>query len=59
MTVRKYCGLTGASTATASRDLAELATAGLLGRAGAGRSTRYEPAIPGWAWAQRGKGPAP
>jgi Fic family protein len=49
MTVRKYCGLTGASTATASRDLAELAAAGLLVRAGAGRSTRYEIAIPGWS----------
>ena len=50
MTVRKYRALTGASTATASRDLADLAAAGLLARAGAGRSTRYDIAIPGWAW---------
>lgn len=50
MTVRKYCALTGASSATASRDLADLAAAGLLARAGAGRSTRYDIAIPGWAW---------
>jgi Fic family protein len=50
MTVRKYRALTGASSATASRDLADLAAAGLLARAGAGRSTRYDIAIPGWAW---------
>lgn len=55
MTVRKYRALTGASSATASRDLADLASAGLLARAGAGRSTRYDIAIPGWGWTPAGK----
>lgn len=55
MTVRKYRALTGASSATASRDLADLANAGLLVRAGAGRSTRYDIAIPGWGWTPAGK----
>ncbi len=49
MTVRKYRSLTGASPATASRDLADLASAGLLVRSGGGRSTRYDVSIPGWA----------
>ena len=51
LTVRKYVGMTDASPATASRDLADLVAKGLLvpGAAG-GRSTYYDLAIPGWAW---------
>jgi Fic family protein len=50
MTPRKYVALTGATSVTASRDLSELVTEGLLVRAGSGRSTHYNLAIPGWAW---------
>jgi Fic family protein len=50
MTTRKYQSLTGAIKITASRDLAELAGAGLLVRQGAGRSTFYNLPMPGWAW---------
>jgi Fic family protein len=50
MTSRKYQSLTGAIRITASRDLAELAEAGLLVRQGAGRSTFYNLPIQGWAW---------
>jgi Fic family protein len=48
MSTRKYEHLTGASRATASRDLIELAQAGLLRQEGAGRSTRYRLNIDGW-----------
>ena len=50
MTAKKYQSLTGAIKITASRDLAELADAGLLLRQGAGRSTFYNLPMPGWAW---------
>lgn len=50
MTPRKYQAITGATGITATRDLTALAEAGLLLRQGAGRSTRYELSIPGWAW---------
>jgi Fic family protein len=50
MTARKYQALTGAIKITASRDLAELAEAGLLVRQGAGRSTFYNLPMAGWAW---------
>ena len=50
MTARKYQSLTGAIKITASRDLAELAAAGLLVRQGAGRSTFYNLPMPGWGW---------
>ena len=50
MTAKKYQSLTGAIKITASRDLAELADAGLLVRQGAGRSTFYNLPMPGWAW---------
>jgi Fic family protein len=50
MTARKYQSLTGAIKITASRDLTELADAGLLVRQGAGRSTFYNLPMPGWAW---------
>ncbi|MBJ7309356.1 Fic family protein [Rugamonas sp. CCM 8940] len=48
MSTKKYESLTGASRATASRDLSELEDWGLLLRAGNGRSTRYYPNIPDW-----------
>ena len=48
MSTKKYEHLTGASRATSSRDLIELAHAGLLRQDGAGRSTRYRLEIDGW-----------
>lgn len=42
MNARKYTALTGASKATATRDLQHLAHLGALVPAGGGRSTRYE-----------------
>jgi Fic family protein len=42
MTTRKYASLTHCSPITASRDLAALATVGLLRTSGAGRSTAYQ-----------------
>ena len=48
MSTKKYEHLTGASRATASRDLVELAHIGLLLQDGAGRSTRYRLNINGW-----------
>jgi Fic family protein len=51
LTQRKFAHSTAASTATASRDLADLVQKGLLAKgAGGGRSTRYDVAIPGWEW---------
>jgi Fic family protein len=41
-TVRKYANLTGASPATAQRDLADLVAKGYLVLRGAGRSAGYE-----------------
>lgn len=49
MSTRKYEHLTGASRATSSRDLIELAHAEMLRQDGAGRSTRYRLNIDGWA----------
>ncbi len=51
LTQRKYVGMTGASPATASRDITDLVSKGILvlGDA-AGRSTYYNLAIPGWGW---------
>lgn len=42
MNARKYCGITGASKATATRDLQLLEQLGALEAVGGGRSTRYE-----------------
>lgn len=50
MTPRKYLALTGIKSITASRDLADLVTKAMLVREGAGRSTYYNLAIPGWGW---------
>lgn len=42
MSARKYSAITGASKATATRDLQQLAQLGALTPIGGGRSTRYE-----------------
>jgi Fic family protein len=57
MTPRKYMVLTKANNRlTANRDLNDLVEKRLLARAGAGRSTFYNLAIPGWGWASARKG---
>ena len=48
MTNEKYAKLTGASKATATRDLADLAAKGLLRIEGVGKATRYAIAIDQW-----------
>ena len=48
LTSGKYCKLTGASKATATRDLADLAAKGLLRIEGVGKATRYAIAIDRW-----------
>jgi Fic family protein len=51
MTPRKYMALTKANNRlTANRDLTDLVEKHLLVRGGAGRSTFYNLAIPGWGW---------
>lgn len=49
MRAEKYANLTGTSKATATRDLTDLAQAGLLVTTGQGRGTRYWINLPGWA----------
>jgi Fic family protein len=49
MTTRKHERIAQTSTPTAARDLIELERLGLLTRYGDGRSTRYYPAMEGWA----------
>ncbi len=49
MTTLKHVRIAQTSTPTAARDLIELERLGLLTRLGDGRSTRYYPAIDGWA----------
>ena len=48
MSTQKYESLAATSRATASRELIELEALGLLGTAGAGRSTRYYIKLAGW-----------
>ena len=48
LTSEKYCKLTGASKATATRDLGDLAAKGLLRIEGVGKATRYAIAIDRW-----------
>jgi Fic family protein len=48
MSTKKYENLAATSRATASRELIELEALGLLGSAGAGRSTRYYVKLAGW-----------
>ena len=52
LTARKYQSITGTTKLTASRHLADLVAKGFIVRAegAGGRSTRYDLAIPGWAW---------
>lgn len=49
MSAGKYVSLTGASKATATRELAQLLALGFVQQVGAGRSTRYYINLPGWA----------
>ena len=48
MTADKYSKLTGASKATATRDLADLLRHGLLIAEGIGKATRYAANVAGW-----------
>jgi Fic family protein len=48
MSTDKYAKITGASKATAARDLADLAAHGLLRIEGLGKATRYVVNVPGW-----------
>jgi Fic family protein len=48
MTADKYSKITGASKATATRDLADLLRKGLLVVHGTGKATRYAVDVPGW-----------
>jgi Fic family protein len=49
MTNEKYAKITGASKATATRDLSDLLAKGLLRVEGVGKATRYAVNVPGWA----------
>ncbi len=49
LSAEKYVNLTGASKATATRDLSDLVKAGLLVGTGQGRGTRYWVNLPGWS----------
>ena len=49
MSTKKYESIANTSRATASRELIELEAMGLLQQTGAGRSTRYQVKLPGWA----------
>jgi Fic family protein len=49
MTTRKHEQISKTSKPTAARDLIDLEQRGLLVKKGMGRSTRYYPAIDGWA----------
>jgi Fic family protein len=52
LTPRKYVALTSTSSVTAWRDIDDLVRKGLLLKGqGAGRSTSYDLAVPGWGWA--------
>ncbi len=51
LSAEKYANLTEASKATATRDLTDLAKAGLLVSTGQGRGTRYWVNLPGWSTA--------
>jgi Fic family protein len=53
LTQRKYAGMTSVSPVTAWRDIEDLLKKGLIDQGdGAGRSTYYNLAIPGWAWSR-------
>jgi Fic family protein len=61
LTARKYMAIANTTKVTASRHLADLLGKGLIVRAegAGGRSTRYDLALPGWAWQSSMKGAAP
>ncbi|MEO7233092.1 MAG: hypothetical protein ABJA84_04295 [Polaromonas sp.] len=48
LTADKYCKITGASKATATRDLAELLQPEWLVLEGVGKATRYAVNVAGW-----------
>ena len=48
MSTDKYAKITGASKATSARDLADMASHGLLRIEGLGKATRYAVNVPGW-----------
>jgi predicted HTH transcriptional regulator len=48
LTSEKCAKITGASKATATRDLADLLAHGLLRVEGVGKATRYAVTVPGW-----------
>ena len=48
LNAEKYMKMTGASKATATRDLSGLRVAGLLRTTGVGKALRYHVAVPGW-----------
>jgi Fic family protein len=51
LTQRKYASMTGASPATAWRDIEDMLKDGIIVRSeAAGRSTHYNLALPGWGW---------
>lgn len=49
LNAEKYTKMTGVSKATATRDLSELTSAGLLWAHGTGKAVRYYVAMPGWS----------
>ncbi|MES2877666.1 MAG: Fic family protein [Pseudomonadota bacterium] len=49
MSTDKYAKITGASKATATRDLTDLLSKGLLRVEGVGKATRYVVNVPGWS----------
>ncbi len=48
MTAEKYSNMTGTSKPTATRDLSQLQSWGLVDVAGVGKATRYAVRVPGW-----------
>jgi len=58
LNAEKYIKLTGASKATATRDMAQLVQQGLLFSRGQGKATRYFVNVPGWTHTTvEGEGP--
>lgn len=49
LNAEKYVNMTGASKATATRDLASMLSAGLLWTTGQGKGLRYFVSMPGWS----------
>jgi Fic family protein len=49
MTAEKYVKMTGASKATATRDLAQMVVSGQMQTQGVGKATKYFIRVPGWS----------